>query len=74
MLNKLIEQSRHKCARYWPEKLNEPMLVTHAESDKLYFTVTLEGISINLALPSISSLTSQMFDIAVISSVYYYHK
>jgi len=42
MLNKLIEQSRHKCARYWPEKLNEPMLVTHAESDKLYFTVTLE--------------------------------
>ena len=43
MLNKLIEQSRHKCARYWPEKVNEPMLVTHQESDKLYFTVTLEG-------------------------------
>jgi len=42
MLNKLIEQSRHKCARYWPEKLNEPMIVTHAESDELYFTVTLE--------------------------------
>lgn len=43
MLNKLIEQSRHKCARYWPEKLNEPMIVSHHESDQLYFTVTLEG-------------------------------
>lgn len=42
MLNKLIEQSRHKCARYWPDKLNEPMIVTHTESDELYFTVTLE--------------------------------
>ena len=41
MLNKLIENGRRKCARYWPEEINSHLKFEVAD---LTFTVTLLGM------------------------------
>ena len=44
MLNKLIEQTRNKCHRYWPEEIGSTLTFKGTEQkNDLYFTVTLKG-------------------------------
>ena len=40
MLNKLIENSRNKCARYWPEEVGHEM---QFEVGNIIYKVTLLG-------------------------------
>ena len=44
MLNKLIEQGKNKCHRYWPEEIGSTLTFKGTEQkNDLYFTVTLKG-------------------------------
>ena len=46
MLNKLIEQGKNKCHRYWPEEIGSTLTFKGMEQkNDLYFTISLKGNS-----------------------------